>query len=76
MLQDSRETADALYETLRERRLATAALSPLASPLLPKGEANAKGEGRTASFMPLNPSTAVAPHERLASGELLVASEI
>ncbi|MEH1888042.1 MAG: hypothetical protein V7K92_00810 [Nostoc sp.] len=23
------------------------------------------GEGRTASFMPLNPSTAVAPHERL-----------
>ena len=38
----SRETADA-------RRLATAALSPLASPLLPKGEANAKGEGRSGS---------------------------
>ncbi|MEH1890623.1 MAG: hypothetical protein V7K92_14595 [Nostoc sp.] len=27
----------------------------------PKGDA----QGRTASFMPLNPSTAVAPHERL-----------
>ncbi|MEH2395388.1 MAG: hypothetical protein V7K21_28300 [Nostoc sp.] len=34
--------------------------------------------GRTACFMPLNPSTAVAPHEQLASGEPLllhVASE-
>ncbi|MEH2398436.1 hypothetical protein [Nostoc sp.] len=29
-------------------RFATAALSPLASPLLPKGEASAKGEDRTA----------------------------
>jgi hypothetical protein len=27
--------------------------SPLASPLLPKGEANAKGEDRTASPMPI-----------------------
>ncbi|MCC5617393.1 hypothetical protein LC605_20345 [Nostoc sp. CHAB 5836] len=38
---------DALYETLRERGLANAALLPLASPLLPKGEASAKGEDRT-----------------------------
>jgi hypothetical protein len=43
------ETPDALYETLRERRLANAALSPLASPLLPKGEASAKGEDRAGS---------------------------
>ncbi|MEH2399696.1 hypothetical protein [Nostoc sp.] len=27
------------------------------------------GEGRTASFMPENPSTAVAPHERLHQAE-------
>ncbi|WP_335106659.1 hypothetical protein [Nostoc sp.] len=40
------ETPDALYETLRERGLANAALSLLASPLLPKGEASAKGEDR------------------------------
>ncbi|MEH2026362.1 hypothetical protein [Nostoc sp.] len=40
---------DALYETLRERGLANAALSLLASPLLPKGEASAKGEDRAGS---------------------------
>ena len=34
------------------RGLANAALSPLASPLLPKGEANAKGEDRARSPMP------------------------
>ena len=33
-------------------RFATAALSPLASPLLPKGEASAKGEDRAGSPMP------------------------
>ncbi|MEH2241221.1 hypothetical protein [Nostoc sp.] len=55
------ETPDALYETLRERGLANAPLSPYsptgilrrASPLLPKGEASAKAEDRTASPMPI-----------------------
>ncbi|MBN3943310.1 MAG: hypothetical protein V7L21_10660 [Nostoc sp.] len=44
-----------LGETPDARGLANAALSPLASPLLPKGEANAKGEDRTASPIPNAP---------------------
>jgi len=37
-----------LRDAKSERRLANAALSLLASPLLPKGEASAKGEDRAA----------------------------
>jgi len=46
-----------LRDAKSERRLANAALSLLASPLLPKGEASAKGEDRTADARGLATAT-------------------
>jgi|GEM_PF-2377239 len=48
------ETPDALYETLEAN---ADLLSPLASPLLPKGEANAKGEDRTGLAIQTKPTS-------------------